>query len=122
MPDALGATINTPIGADQLQLWKTADNVTLVSFTSDELQALCPVTGQPDVYTANIYWTPDGATIESKSLKFYLWSYRNIGIGAESLAAKIATELTDVVGTDVSVELTQSVRGGLTLYTKAVGA
>ena len=88
-------------------------------YTTKALNALCPVTGQPDQYELTITYTPDGRTIESKSLKLYLWSFRDQGVYAENLAARIARDLGKALGRTVSVELIQQVRGGLVLKASA---
>ena len=46
--------------------------VSLVELESDELVAVCPITGQPDMYVATIEYEPERLCLESKSLKLYL--------------------------------------------------
>ncbi len=53
--------------------------VARVAMTSDELTAVCPITGQPDFYVATIAYEPDRLCIESKALKLYLNRFRNEG-------------------------------------------
>src|SRR3954470_22907411 len=53
--------------------------VALVGMQSDELSAVCPVTGQPDLYVATIDYEPDALCLESKSLKLYLSRFREEG-------------------------------------------
>src|SRR5690242_12005402 len=61
---------------------------TKVTFTSDEVTSLCPVSGQPDFSTVEI--EIEGMfSIEIKSLKLYLQSFRQVGIMCEALAARI---------------------------------
>jgi len=50
-----------------------------VTFTCPEFTSLCPVTGQPDFGTVTIQYVPDRKMLESKSLKLYLFSFRNHG-------------------------------------------
>lgn len=50
-----------------------------VKFICPEFTALCPITNQPDFATILIRYIPDGKIVESKSLKLYLFSYRNHG-------------------------------------------
>ena len=50
-----------------------------VTFTCPEFTSLCPVTGQPDFATITIRYVPDVKMVESKSLKLYLFSFRNHG-------------------------------------------
>jgi 7-cyano-7-deazaguanine reductase len=92
--------------------------VSRVELTSDELVAVCPITGQPDLYVAAIEYTPRDLCLESKSLKFYLSSYRNEGVFCEALAVKIRDDVADALGLDadgVRVRLTQKARGGITI-------
>ena len=53
--------------------------VARVELESDELTAICPVTGQPDLYRARIEYDPDALCLESKSVKLYLARFRNEG-------------------------------------------
>ncbi len=53
-----------------------APNVRLVTLTGTEFTSICPKTGQPDFGTVIIEYEPAKLCIESKSLKYYLWSYR----------------------------------------------
>src|SRR6266566_6729397 len=71
--------------------------VAQVEMTSDELTAVCPVTGQPDLYVATIEYWPGDLCIESKSLKLYLSSYRNEGHFCEALAVKIRDDAAEAV-------------------------
>ena len=92
--------------------------VSHVDLTSDELTAMCPVTGQPDYYVARIEFWPGGLCIESKSLKLYLMSFRNEGVFCEALAVKIRDDVADAVGLPgekVRVTLEQKSRGGVTI-------
>jgi len=58
---------------------KTADNDYFVKFNCPEFTSLCPMTGQPDFATIYISYVPDKKMVESKSLKLYLFSFRNHG-------------------------------------------
>jgi 7-cyano-7-deazaguanine reductase len=96
--------------------------VSHVSMTSDELVAVCPITGQPDFYTAAIEYWPQALCIESKSLKLYLATYRNEGVFCEALAVKIrddAAEALELAADKVRVVLTQKARGGITITAEA---
>ena len=79
---------------------------------------MCPVTKQPDISRVEIYYEPDELCVESKSLKLFLWSFRDAEVFAEQLAADIGKEiLTSAQATRVRVELTQRPRGGIELQT-----
>lgn len=99
-----------------LDRFKAPAEVEEVTLTSDEVTALCPVTGQPDFYTVRINYVPDKYCIESKSLKLYLQSFREKGAFAEELAGIIRNRVVlDLDPVYVEVEITQKSRGGITL-------
>lgn len=58
---------------------KHQDNDYFVKFNCPEFTSLCPITGQPDFATVYISYVPDVKMVESKSLKLYLFSFRNHG-------------------------------------------
>jgi len=92
--------------------------VSRVEMRSDELVAVCPITGQPDLYHATIDYRPGDLCIESKSLKLYLMQYRNEGVFCEALAVKIRDDAADAlrIAVDaVTVTLVQKPRGGITI-------
>ncbi len=107
-------------GSEQYVGLETFPNpgVSRVEMTSDELTALCPVTGQPDMYVATIEFWPQALCIESKSLKLYLSGFRNEGHFCEALAVKIredVAEAVDLLPDKVRVTLKQKARGGITI-------
>jgi len=120
----LGKVAHGPIRADQIERWTVKPNVGGVQYVTEELLCQCPVTHQPDTYHATITWDASqvGYTLESKGVKHYLWRYRDLALSCEDLAATIARDLTNRLGTDVEVVLTQQVRGGLELTASAEGA
>ncbi|MFD2638603.1 preQ(1) synthase [Piscibacillus salipiscarius] len=98
-----------------------APNVQEITFNALEFTAVCPKTGQPDFGRVEITYTPKNKCIESKSLKFYLWSFRDQGAFCESLAAQIADDVSYAIEPKrVEVTVYQSARGGIELTTKAV--
>jgi 7-cyano-7-deazaguanine reductase len=89
-------------------------HVTLVTFVSDEVTSFCPVTAQPDFNTVEIEYHPDQLCVESKSLKLYLWTFREEQIFGEGLASTIAQDLFDTLSPFYcKVTLLQNVRGGI---------
>ena len=108
---------------DHVETFAAPEHCDRVRFLTDELASVCPVTGQPDVSSVVIDYVPRDRCVESKSLKHYLWSFRDRPVFAEALAAEIAGEImraTDAVG--VRVVVTQHVRGGIvTECTSALG-
>lgn len=108
----LGATVRHAI--DHVEVFSAPANVTLVTFTNDELASMCPVTEQPDLSTIVIEYVPDQWCVESKSLKLYLWGFRDRAVFAEAMAAEIAGEImTTAQPIRVKVTLTQRPRGGI---------
>ncbi len=108
----LGADVRRPM--DHLEWFPAPANCTRVRFSSAELSSVCPITGQPDLSSVVIEYEPGERCIESKSLKLYLWSFRDRPVFAEALAAEIAAEVQRAVEPrSVRVVLTQNVRGGI---------
>ncbi|WP_044640710.1 preQ(1) synthase [Risungbinella massiliensis] len=64
-----------------------------VKFNCPEFTSLCPITGQPDFATIYISYIPDQKLVESKSLKLYLFSYRNHGDFHENCIVTIMKDL-----------------------------
>ena len=114
----LGQTVRHPI--DHLECFDAPDHVTRVRFSTDELMSLCPVTGQPDLSSVLIEYEPDRRCIESKSLKLYLWSFRDRKVFCEALAAEIAEEVVRAADPhEVTVSVTQQPRGGIVIEATA---
>ena len=107
-------------GSDHYAGLETFPNpgVSQVEMTSDELVAVCPITGQPDLYVAVIEYSPDALCLESKSLKLYLNGYRDEGHFCEALAVKIRADVAHALELSrdrVRVSLEQKSRGGITI-------
>lgn len=64
-----------------------------IRFECPEFTCLCPKTGQPDFATIRIRYVPDERCVELKSLKLYLWSYRDEGAFHEAVTNKILDDL-----------------------------
>ena len=108
----LGQAVRHPI--DHVECFPAPEHVTTVRFTTDELASVCPVTGQPDLSHVVIEYRPGHHCVESKSLKLFLWSFRDRAVFAEALAAEIAQEImTSASPETVRVTLTQRPRGGI---------
>jgi 7-cyano-7-deazaguanine reductase len=89
-----------------------------VELVSDELTAVCPITGQPDMYRVTIGYRPDALCLESKSLKLYLNGFRNEGAFCEALAVRIRDDIAatlELPAERVSITLEQKARGGITI-------
>lgn len=110
----LGQQSNIP--TKQLDTFPAPANVGIVKFESSELTSFCPVTHQPDFNHVIIEFSPDKLCVESKSLKLYLWSFRDEAKFAEALAGEIAEDIFKALHPHwVKITLTQNVRGGLQL-------
>jgi 7-cyano-7-deazaguanine reductase len=70
-----------------------ADTDYVARFTAPEFTSICPVTGQPDFAHLIIDYAPDKWILESKSLKLYLWSFRNHGAFHEDCTVRIGKDL-----------------------------
>jgi len=86
----------------------------IVTLTTAEFTCLCPATGQPDFATITIKYIPDKYILESKSLKLYLWSYRNEGVFHEHVINTILDDLCRVLDPHwIEVAGAFGVRGGI---------
>jgi 7-cyano-7-deazaguanine reductase len=92
-----------------------APDVQTVTMTGTEFTSVCPKTGQPDFGTVTIEYVPDVRCIESRALKYYLWSFRD-----EPAAARIADDVVYAIAPRrVTVQVTQNVRGGIAIVATA---
>jgi 7-cyano-7-deazaguanine reductase len=84
-----------------------------------EFTCLCPKTGQPDFATLKLEYVPDERCVELKSLKLYLWSYRDQGAFHEAVTNQILTDLvTATAPRYMRLCAKFNVRGGI--YTEVV--
>jgi len=93
---------------------------TTITFHCSEFTCLCPITGQPDFATLEISYIPNRLVLESKSLKLYLWTYRDVGIFHEN----VVNELLDALHTFLKprwmrVNGNFNVRGGIDIECSA---
>ncbi len=85
-----------------------------VSMAVPEFTCLCPMTGQPDFATIRIRYVPDQHLVELKSLKLYLWSFRQEGAFHEDVTNRILNDLTAAIRPRwVEVVGDFNVRGGI---------
>src|SRR5438445_5534690 len=85
-----------------------------ITIDTDEFTAVCPWTGLPDYGTLVVRYTPRLACLELKSLKYYLLSYRDVGIVQEHVTDRILRDLVAaVLPRRMTVTLDYKVRGGL---------
>jgi 7-cyano-7-deazaguanine reductase len=84
-----------------------------------EFTCLCPMTGQPDFATLSLEYIPDRKCVELKSLKLYIWSYRNEGAFHEAVTNRICGDLVKALAPRyLRLAAKFNVRGGI--YTSVV--
>ena len=90
-----------------------------IRMTLPEFTCLCPKTGQPDFATFELEYVPDVLCVELKSLKLYMWSFRDRGAFHEAVTNQIADDLAAVCAPNF-LRLTGkfNVRGGI--YTSVI--
>jgi len=107
-PDALETCPNPEIARDYT-----------IAIKIPEFTCVCPKTGQPDFATLKLEYVPDKACIELKSLKLYVWSYRDVGAFHEAVANQIVDDLVAALAPRfLRLSARFNVRGGI--YTTIV--
>lgn len=104
---------------ERLETFAAPEGSTRVTLVSDEVTAMCPVTGQPDYYTVTIEYEPKKFCVESKTVKLYLHQFRNKGIFCEALADKIAKDFASALKCWVKCIVEQKPRGGVGIKAEA---
>lgn len=95
---------------------KYADRDYLIRFNCPEFTSVCPVTGQPDFAGILIAYIPDEKCLESKSLKLYLGSFRNVGMFHEEITNKILEDIrTACQPRWIRVRGLMNARGGISI-------
>lgn len=85
-----------------------------INLECPEFTCVCPKTGQPDFATIRIRYVPNRLCVELKSLKLYLWSYRNEGTFHEAVTNKILDDLVQAIEPrKMTVVGDFNVRGGI---------
>ena len=86
----------------------------VITFETEEFTCLCPLTGQPDFAKLRIQYQPDQLCVESKSLKLYLWSFRDQGAFHEAVTNQILDDLVKATQPQwLRVEGDFLIRGGI---------
>lgn len=92
----------------------------IVTLHTEEFTCVCPATGQPDFAKLTIHYIPDKKILESKSLKLYLWSFRQRGVFHEHVTNVILDELIKALQPRwCKVVAEFSVRGGISITVEA---
>ncbi len=91
-----------------------------IHFEAPEFTCVCPMTGQPDFATIHIRYIPDELCVELKSLKLYLWSFRDEGTFHETVTNQILDDLVEAISPRwMEVEGDFWVRGGIKTVVRA---
>jgi len=86
----------------------------VIEHVAEEFTSLCPKTGQPDFAAFTITYVPDRICIELKSLKLYLWSFRDEGHFHETVTNRILDDLVEALAPRrMTIEADFNVRGGI---------
>jgi 7-cyano-7-deazaguanine reductase len=92
----------------------------VITLRTEEFTCVCPATGQPDFAKLTIQYIPDQLILESKSLKLYLWSFRNEGVFHEHATNVILDHLVKRLSPRwCKVTADFSVRGGISITVDA---
>jgi 7-cyano-7-deazaguanine reductase len=102
------------IATDELKTFLFDSPNQLIETSTPEFSAVCPFSGLPDIATLQIEYHPRGGKcIELKSLKYYITSFRNVGLYQEGVTKRIYEDLKKVLNTNsISVRTVYNVRGG----------
>lgn len=91
-----------------------------IEFSCPEFTSICPVTGQPDFGKITIQYIPDKKCIESKSLKFFMFSFRNCGSFAEDIVNRILEKVVKTAKPKRAKVIGEFVpRGGIAIRVEA---
>ena len=116
----LGQKVNKPIRQLETFPNKHPGRPYVVTLVCNEFTCLCAATGQPDFATMTIRYVPDQRIVESKSLKLYLWSFRDEGHFHEHVTNLILDDLVkalDPIWCEVTGDF--NVRGGISIKVEA---
>jgi len=99
---------------DFLELIVYEGNPQRIIYKTEEFNAVCPFSGLPDIGTVTIEYIPKKNILELKALKYYLTSYRNVGIYQEAATNRIFNDLIEVLNPDRLIVTTEyNIRGGI---------
>ncbi len=103
------------IRTDYLETFEFDSPDQLIQIETTELSALCPFSGLPDIGYLKIEYYPEGGLcIELKSLKYYLATFRNVGIYQEALTKRIYEDLKEILKTGrIKITTKYNTRGGI---------
>ncbi|MGA1867889.1 MAG: preQ(1) synthase [bacterium] len=118
MPEAEGKKFpwNSPekIRADFLETFPYEGEKQLIEYRTEEFSAVCPFSGLPDYGTLTIRYIPHKMCLELKSYKYYLVSFRSVGIYQEAATDRIFNDLKNILNPHyLFVETLYNTRGGI---------
>mgnify|MGYP001217556793 FL=1 len=102
------------VRADFLETIDYGGNPQEITYETGEFSAVCPFSGLPDIARVEIRYVPGGRLVELKSLKYYLVSFRNVGIYQEAATDRIYKDLWSCLKPRrLTVKTVYNVRGGI---------
>lgn len=102
------------IQTGELKTFEFESKNQVIKIETDEFSAVCPFSGLPDIAKLIIEYTPKGKAVELKALKYYLMSFRMVGIYQEAVTKRIYQDLEFVLGhTQIKVISIYNTRGGM---------
>jgi len=112
----LGSQIHKPIRKLETFPNSHPERKYTVTLTTDEFTCKCPVTNQPDFATITFEYIPKDLLLETKSLKLYLWSFREEGIFSEHVVNRIFDDLVSTLQPRwAKIEARFAPRGGISI-------
>lgn len=109
------------IRKDFLEVFEYDGGEQLIEYYTEEFSAVCPFSGLPDIGKLTIKYIPDRFCLELKSLKYYIVSYRNVGVYQEKATDLIFSHIKEVLKPKyLYVSLDYNVRGGIYAHTEMV--
>ena len=118
MPVAEGLTLDfsdeSAIRVDLLETFPYQGNPQKINYATNEFSAVCPFSGLPDVAQLRIDYQPNKKIVELKSLKYYLTSYRNVGIYQEHVTNRLFDDLKQLLDPiNLKITTVYNTRGGI---------
>ncbi|RAP34805.1 NADPH-dependent 7-cyano-7-deazaguanine reductase QueF [Candidatus Marinamargulisbacteria bacterium SCGC AG-439-L15] len=118
MPKAEGLTLpfesEDKVRVDLLEVFEYEGNRQNIKYETKEFSAVCPFSGLPDFAQVIIEYIPNTLIVELKSLKYYLTSYRQVGIYQEHLTNRLANDLYTLLSPEsLKITTIYNTRGGI---------
>ena len=118
MPVAEGLTLEfndeTAVRVDLLETFPYDGNPQKINYTTTEFSAVCPFSGLPDYGKLIIDYEPNNKIVELNSLKYYITSYRNVGIYQEHVTNRIFDDLKQLLEPNaLTITTIYNTRGGI---------